>query len=79
MLVRDPERRATLDEIASDPWLFQENNLITSDLPLVSYRTLSETDHALIVHKMVQGNICTKEDLLEFVFFYLFFWFYFNL
>uniref|UniRef100_T1HW13 SNF-related serine/threonine-protein kinase n=1 Tax=Rhodnius prolixus TaxID=13249 RepID=T1HW13_RHOPR len=65
MLVRDPERRATLDEIASDPWLFQENNLITSDLPLVSYRTLSETDHALIVHKMVQGNICTKEDLLE--------------
>ncbi|KAK9502311.1 hypothetical protein O3M35_011108 [Rhynocoris fuscipes] len=65
MLVRDPERRATLDEIASDPWLHQESNLISSDLPLVSYKTLSETDHALIVHKMVQGNICTKEDLLE--------------
>uniref|UniRef100_A0A0A9W2N3 SNF-related serine/threonine-protein kinase n=3 Tax=Lygus hesperus TaxID=30085 RepID=A0A0A9W2N3_LYGHE len=64
MLVRQPEKRATLEEIAHDDWLGLEAD---SDLsvPLVSSRTLSEADHSLIIQKMVNGSICTKEEIVE--------------
>lgn len=34
-------------------------------LPLVSREHLSEEDHALILQKMVNGNIATKEEIVE--------------
>ncbi|CAH1398521.1 unnamed protein product [Nezara viridula] len=63
MLVREPEKRATLEEIAADPWVKVDTNELS--VPLISSRTLTEADHASIVQKMVAGNICTKEEILE--------------
>lgn len=64
MLVREPEKRSTLAEIANDPWLEmdKQNDLA---LPLISRHHLSDEDHALIVQKMVNGKIATKEEVLE--------------
>lgn len=66
MLVRAPEKRATLSEIAAHPWLIsskQENNV--DAMPLVSREQLSEDDHNFIVQKIVNGNIATKEEIQE--------------
>jgi SNF-related kinase len=67
MLIREPERRASLEEIAADPWLGEDLNTQPTDfLPLVSREHVSEEDHALIIQKMVNGNIATKEEILEY-------------
>lgn len=63
MLVREPENRATLEEIATDPWVKVDSSDLS--IPLISSRTLSEADHTNIIQKMVAGNICTKEEILE--------------
>ncbi|XP_076272016.1 SNF related kinase [Rhynchophorus ferrugineus] len=68
MLVRNPEKRATLKEISTHPWLLggnEENNTDTLTLPLVSREQLSEDDHNFIVQKIVNGNIATKEEIQE--------------
>lgn len=66
MLVRNPEKRATLNEIARHPWLARKETLSTTDnLPLISKEQLSEEDHNLIVQKIVNGKIATKEEIQE--------------
>lgn len=66
MLVRKPEGRATLEEIASDHWLGIENDVDPVEtLPLVSRQQVSEENHNFIITKMVNGNIATKEEILE--------------
>lgn len=70
MLVREPDKRATLAQISADPWLLQGNqnsaeSFIEESIPLVSHQHLSEDDHALIVQKMVNGHIASKEQILE--------------
>ncbi|XP_066249817.1 SNF-related serine/threonine-protein kinase-like isoform X1 [Euwallacea similis] len=70
MLVRNPEKRATLKEISSHLWLascFVEDNSAsdTLALPLISREHLSEDDHNFIVQKIVNGNIATKEEVQE--------------
>ncbi|KAG8226357.1 hypothetical protein J437_LFUL010496 [Ladona fulva] len=70
MLIREPERRATLEEIASDPWLCEgetdANTVGGADfLPLISREHVSEEDHATIIQKMVNGKIALKEEILE--------------
>lgn len=68
MLVRAPEKRATLAEIAAHPWLACNKQENAADaLPLVSREQLSEEDHNLIVQKIVNGNIATKEEIQEYV------------
>ncbi|KAL0271505.1 UNVERIFIED_CONTAM: hypothetical protein PYX00_008580 [Menopon gallinae] len=63
MLVREPEARATLADIASDPWLGGPPQV--EYLPLVSRHQVTEDDHNIIINKMVNGNIATKEEVLE--------------
>lgn len=67
MLVRAPEKRATLGEIAAHPWLISSKQEVnTADvMPLVSREQLSEEDHTFIVQKIVNGNIATKEEIQE--------------
>ncbi len=64
MLVRQPEKRATLEEIANDPWLknTQPENMT---VPLISRQTISEEDHSVIIEKMISGGVGTKEQILE--------------
>lgn len=67
MLVREPEKRATLAEIASDPWVTGGDKVTIEDFdtPLVAREQLSEEDRASIVQKMVNGAIASKEEILE--------------
>ncbi|XP_015109768.1 SNF-related serine/threonine-protein kinase isoform X2 [Diachasma alloeum] len=68
MLVREPEGRATLEEIAADPWLGISTDTDSDNveaLPLVSRQQVSEEHHNLIITKMVNGNIATKEEILD--------------
>lgn len=71
MLLRAPECRATLAEIAMDKWLTQdesEHEHVPEYLvPLVSRQQVSDDDHALIIQKIINGNIATKEEILEYV------------
>ncbi|XP_075166516.1 SNF related kinase isoform X2 [Haematobia irritans] len=67
MLVRDPKKRATLEEISADAWV---NEMSTANdhmdsLPLISREQLSDEDHAFIIQKMINGNIAPKEDILQ--------------
>ncbi|XP_063245009.1 SNF-related serine/threonine-protein kinase isoform X2 [Bacillus rossius redtenbacheri] len=65
MLIREPEKRATLEQIAADPWLGEDNSQPADFLPLISREHVSEDDHALIIQKMVNGNIASKEEILD--------------
>lgn len=66
MLVREPDKRASLHEIAKNEWLTQDGTQhVPEHLPLVSRHQVSEEDHAHIIQKMVNGNIATKEEILE--------------
>lgn len=68
MLIRDPAKRSTLEDIAHDPWLQEGSNVDMAELmPLVSRQHLTEEDHAHIIHKMVSGNIASMEEILELV------------
>ncbi|GIY27634.1 hypothetical protein CDAR_211661 [Caerostris darwini] len=66
MLIRDPEKRATLEQIANDAWLNGGDAIQPADhLPLISREHLSEEDHTHIVQKMVNGSIASKEEIIE--------------
>ncbi|EZA56977.1 hypothetical protein DMN91_011952 [Ooceraea biroi] len=66
MLVREPEGRASLEEIAADPWLAIGSDADTMEtLPLVSRQQVSDDHHNHIITKMVNGNIATKEEILD--------------
>lgn len=67
MLVREPEKRASLSEIAMDPWVTAGEGITIEDFdtPLVAKEQLSEEDKGSIVQKMVHGQIATKEQILE--------------
>lgn len=67
MLVREPEKRATLSEIATDPWVTAGEGVTVEDFdtPLVAKEQLSEDDRTAIVQRMVNGTIASKEQILE--------------
>lgn len=71
MLVRIPDKRATLAEIANHPWVNAGKQDTSDLLPLISREHLAEEDHNLIVQKIVNGNIATKEEIQEQVFSYI--------
>ncbi|XP_063623470.1 SNF-related serine/threonine-protein kinase [Cydia splendana] len=65
MLVREPEKRATLAEISADPWVTGGESAPSHecDTPLVAREQLSEEDRATIMQRMV--SVATKEQILE--------------
>ncbi|KAK3912546.1 SNF-related serine/threonine-protein kinase [Frankliniella fusca] len=67
MLVREPDKRATLEEISHDAWLAMDeaSEPQAELLPLVSREQVSDDDHAVIIQKMANGNIATKEEIIE--------------
>ncbi|XP_059053966.1 SNF-related serine/threonine-protein kinase [Achroia grisella] len=67
MLVREPEKRATLSEIATDTWVTAGEGVTVEDFdtPLVAKEQLSEEDRSAIVQRMVNGTIGTKEQIME--------------
>nr|XP_023026972.1 SNF-related serine/threonine-protein kinase [Leptinotarsa decemlineata] len=65
MLLRNPEKRATLEEISKHPWLSGSKHDSTDFTPLVLKEQLSEDDHNFILQKIVNGDIATKEEVHE--------------
>lgn len=73
MIVREPEKRATLDEVMSDPWYGKcedENDHVEDQhyvdaLPLVSHKTISQKDHESILAQMIDGNIAECDAILQ--------------
>lgn len=69
MLVREPDKRATLEEISHDSWLAMDEAEATEPqtelLPLVSREQVSEEDHSVIIQKMANGNIASKDEIIE--------------
>ncbi|CAF1068323.1 unnamed protein product [Adineta steineri] len=73
MIVREPEKRATLDEVMSDIWYKQcdddnddvEDQHYVDALPLISHKTISQNDHEFILQQMIDGNISEKDAILQ--------------
>ncbi|KAK3086161.1 hypothetical protein FSP39_014491 [Pinctada imbricata] len=64
MLIRDPGHRACLEDIVSHPWL-RSGDYIPPTMPLISREHLSDEDHNYLIDKMVEGNIATKDEVLQ--------------
>ncbi|CAL1530638.1 unnamed protein product, partial [Lymnaea stagnalis] len=67
MLVREPSHRINLEDIERDPWLASEGTTthVQINLPLLSREHVSEEDHNYVVQKMVEGKICTREEIFH--------------
>ncbi|XP_064410979.1 SNF-related serine/threonine-protein kinase isoform X2 [Latimeria chalumnae] len=67
MLQRDPKRRASLEEIENHPWLqgIDPSPATKSNIPLVSYKNLSEEEHNSIIQRMVLGDIADRDTIIE--------------
>ncbi|XP_062997089.1 SNF-related serine/threonine-protein kinase-like [Elgaria multicarinata webbii] len=67
MLQRDPQHRASLEQIESHPWLLGVDPSPASHclLPLTSHRRVSEEEHDIIIQAMMCGNIADRETIQE--------------
>jgi len=67
MLVREPSDRIHLQDIEKDLWLHDADSPDTYhvNLPLLSREHISEEDHNYVSQKMIEGKICTGEELFE--------------
>ncbi|XP_036753111.2 SNF-related serine/threonine-protein kinase isoform X2 [Manis pentadactyla] len=67
MLQRDPKRRASLEEIEKHPWLqgVDPSPATKCNIPLVSYKNLSEEEHNSIIQRMVLGDIADRDAIVE--------------
>ena len=48
-----------------DPWLQQGEVSGIPIMPLISRQHISDDDNAIIVQKMVDGKIASKEEILQ--------------
>ncbi|XP_028316813.1 SNF-related serine/threonine-protein kinase-like [Gouania willdenowi] len=67
MLQRDPQKRATLEQIECHKWLQGVDPSPATKLstPLVSHRSLSEEEHGSIIQRMVRGGIADRDTVTE--------------
>ncbi|KAL7060079.1 hypothetical protein AAHC03_010172 [Spirometra sp. Aus1] len=66
LLIRDPAKRALLDEILQDDWLRLDGDELPIDLfsvPLVSQEHLSFEDHMEILNKMASGGLASVDEI----------------
>uniref|UniRef100_W5M699 SNF-related serine/threonine-protein kinase n=1 Tax=Lepisosteus oculatus TaxID=7918 RepID=W5M699_LEPOC len=67
MLQRDPEKRASLQQIEGHPWLrgVDPSPASRSTVPLTSYKSLSQEEHSMIIQAMTCGNIADCDTIQE--------------
>lgn len=65
MLIRDPRQRASLQDILNDSWLreVRESSEQLPPEPLVSRQIISPDDHEVIISRMIEGNLSSREDI----------------
>eukprot|EP00093_Oithona_nana_P012127 12127.XXX_335556_330278_1 [CDS] Oithona nana genome sequencing. len=65
MLQRQPEVRASLEDIVSDSWLTEEDDIPEEEMfPLVSREHLTEEEHSSVLQRMVNGAIAHRDDII---------------
>lgn len=67
MLQREPELRASLEDIVQDSWLTEDNvDTIPEEemFPLVSREHLTDEEHSSVLQRMVNGAIARREDII---------------
>ena len=65
MLVREPEKRASLKGIMHDPWLTHDGPPIIPLRPLISRELITTEIHKYVVRRMIEGKIATQEEILK--------------
>ncbi|EFO26069.2 CAMK/CAMKL/SNRK protein kinase [Loa loa] len=65
MLVKDVQKRATLNEIINNSWVKAGDLGLAQILPLVGRDVLPENAHATIIDQMVAGGVDTEENILR--------------
>ena len=68
MLQREPEVRASLEDIVNDSWLLEEHFGDISEeerFPLVSREHLTDEEHSSVLQRMVNGSIGLREDIIS--------------
>ncbi|KAH8855199.1 SNF-related serine/threonine-protein kinase [Schistosoma japonicum] len=66
LLIRDPQKRAHLDDILQDDWLKIDGDDLPIELfsvPLISREHLSFEDHMEILSKMAEGELASVEEI----------------
>ena len=64
MIVRDALKRASLENIMSDPWILQDDGpLLLTTVPLANQIKLGDDQHDEVVQKMQLGDIADKETI----------------
>lgn len=64
MIIKDPDKRATLEEITSCAWM-QQIDIDKNHKPLVSFQGISDDEHKSIVKKMVEGGVAEKDIIIK--------------
>lgn len=68
LLIRDPSKRATLDEVLQDEWLqvaTEELPIGLFSVPLISQEHLVFEDHMEILNKMASGGLATVDEIQQ--------------
>ncbi len=70
MLVVDPQSRASLDQVAGNPWLQEGKEdelfpLSSDDTTVSNINELPPDETDLILHRMEMGGYGTCEDILQ--------------
>ncbi|GMR54277.1 hypothetical protein PMAYCL1PPCAC_24472, partial [Pristionchus mayeri] len=65
MLVRDPAKRSTLEEIAASPWVIAGERGHADVLPLVVRHHLPDSAHTTIIEQMVNGRIGSEDEIVS--------------
>lgn len=67
MLIRQPDKRANLDEIMSSQWIRDcgVNQTLSVTKPLIYSEMISENEHNDILVQMVEGRVAPREDILR--------------
>ena len=69
MIVRDPEKRAKLEDVMSDVWYRKSDGEEDDDDDVDNItdlvKSISKDDHESILHQMIDGNIAEQEAILK--------------
>ncbi|CAI2310157.1 unnamed protein product [Caenorhabditis sp. 36 PRJEB53466] len=67
MLVREPQKRASLDKIVSSSWVKAGDRGLSTAIPLIVRHHLPASAHATIIEQMVAGGVASEENILRFL------------